>query len=729
VKSQETLAESIDMPELSEIVNPELDEALKQTAGIKPKEEIVEEVGPLYRKMKGSKIPVSKQLGKLFKSRIDQSASARKEVETCWSEAIKYYDNDQMSHRTEGSSDRAGNRRNQRKINDRWSETENVVFSNSVTMLPMLYAKNPNVEITAVNAATNEALAKCYEKLINTLLSMKIAPGVNMKSKARRGVLWALLTNNAYTRVDFINKEESSEGAIAEIEKLSKAYEEAKTQKEIREIEGQLQALEESVNILSPAGPTVKLVNPFRLYWDKHTEPDHSDAMWAAEYDYLPTDYLNAVYGKRVDKQWQSVYEPTHVLHANSDAQGIDDDVNNFSLFQKEEAHSKFGYGDHQSYKKACFTKVWWIWDKATRRLLLYADNNWNWPLWVWDDPLKLIEFFPYDHLWFHETPEGSQPKGEVTYYLDQQDAINDMNSTVAQSRAWARLKLFYNQNKIKHDDAQKLLNSDEHALVPVDLDEGQTLKDVFECLTPPAIQFAELFNPESKFAAINRITGINDAQRGAQFKTNTTNDAIDFYQKNVDIRVDEKIDAIEDWIGMIAWKVLQLVARKWSKEDVARIIGADAAEPWEQITDPNDLRTRLLVRVVGGSTDKPTSKNKKKAALEIGQVLGQFANAIPAAGIVALKVFSRAFADDIVITDDDWNMIFRSMEQQQQKAGAGPGGEQPPTDPNAEAPKPEQEQQIRDMIAALPPEAKQQMEQLIQQGTSPTEALQQVTQ
>lgn len=716
------------MPVDEQAANPELDLAIERTSGLKP-QEAPEDVGPIFRVMPGSKIIVSKHAGKLWKSRIAQACAARKTIEACWSEAISYYANDQMSHRNETGGERAGNRRYQRTINDQWSETENVVFSNVGTMLPILYAKNPTIEATPANT-TNEEFARTCERLLNTLMSMRTEPGINFKMKARRAVLWALLTNNAYSKVDFVTKEESSQKALQDLQDISKKYEQAKSQKEIRELEGQLLALEEKINILTPPGPKVDIVNPFRLYWDPQSkEPDHSDANWAAEYDYLPTDYINAVYGKKQDGKYVSVYEPTHVLHSGSDVNGIDEDINNFTLFEKEKQHAAFGYDNKESFAKACYTKVWWIWDKTTRRLLLYADNNMNWPLWVWDDPLGIVEFFPYTHLWFHETPEGSQPKGEVTYYLDQQDAINDINSTVAQTRTWARLKLFYNQNVIKQDQVEKLLNSDMNAAVPVDVPEGAKLTDVIQAVVPPALQFEQLFNVEGRFAAINRITGINDAQRGAQFKTNTTNDAIDFYQKNVDIRVDEKVDAIEDWIGMTSWKVLQLCAKFWKAEDVAKIIGNEPANAWSQITDPNDLRTRLLLRIVGGSTEKPTSKNKKRAALEIGQVLGQFANAIPAAGIVMLKVFSRAFADDIIITDEDWKMIFNSMEQQQQKAGAGPQGAQSQEQQGQEQVSPEQEQQLKDMIGALPPQAQQAVKTAIEKGVPPSQALQRVQQ
>lgn len=710
--------------------NLELEQTIENTAGIKPDQAATTEYTPIYKVVGDSKIPVSRHLGSLWKSRIDGVAASRKVVEDCWSEAIMYYDNDQLAHRAGGLMDRAGNSGNRRHLTDRWSETENVVFSNTTTSLPMLYAKNPSVEITPINEAVTGEFVKCCEKLVNTLLNMKTAPGLNAKSKARRAILWALLTNNAYSKVDFVLKDDSVEAAIESLNKISTEYAAAKTQAEIKELEGQLVALEEKISIVDPSGPKFKLVNPFRLYIDSNClEPDHSDAMWMAEYDFLPTAYINAVYAQNKDNQIVSIYEPTHILKGNATSEGINDEINNFSLFSSEKkSYRDYGYNDKESYDKACYTKVWWIWDKTTRRLLLYADNKWAWPLWVWDDPLKLAEFFPYDHLWFHETPEGAQPKGEVTYYLDQQDAINDINSMMSTARRWASLKLFYDKNKVKQDDVDKLLTSDQSQAVGIDVPEGMKLNDMVETLVPPALRFTELFNAESKFASINRITGISDAQRGAQFKTNTTNDAINFYEKNIDIRIDEKIDAIEDWIGMIAWKILQLCAQHWRVEDVAAIIGKDAAAPWQQIQNPNDLRTKLLVRVVGGSTDKPTSKNKKKAALEVGQVLGQFANAIPAVGVVLLKVFSRAFADDIVITNEDWKMIYQTMLDQQKKAGGGPGNDPDAANEDAEV-APEHEQQLKDIIASLPPEKKQEMQKLIQQGVSPSEALQRVTQ
>jgi hypothetical protein len=492
--------------------------------------------------------------------------------------------------------------------------------------------------------------------------------------------------------------------------------------------------LSENVSLLDPSGPMVKLVSPYRLVIDPTAvEPDHTDAQWIAEFDFLQTDYINAVYTEVKDGKRVSIYEPTHVIKPTVDGatNGITDDINNFALFKKDanEEAKNYGYTSTEQFKKACYTKVWWVWDKTTRRVFLYADGKWDWPLWVWDDPLKLVEFYPYEHLWFHETVEGSQPKGEVTYYLDQQDAINDINSDMARARSWARNNVFYDKNKISQAAVEEVLKGPDGTARGIDVPEGQKITDIVFAFVPPNMQHPELFQGQvdQKLATINRLTGISDAQRGAQFKTNTTNDAVDFYQKNVEIRTDEKIDAIEDWIGKIGWKLLQLCARHMTKEDVGAIIGPQAAAAWEQITDPNDLRTKLMLTVVGGSSEKPTSRNKKQQAMQMTQALGQFASGIPAIGLMALKIIERAFTDDVVITNEDWAMLNQSMQQNMQKAGGGPGDGQ--ADPNAQQQEasPEEAQQLQELVAKLPPEAKQELQVLIKHGVRPQEALQKV--
>ena len=105
---------------------------------------------PSYKILGDSKIPVSKATGKVWKSRVSQSMKATEGVREAWSEAIRYYENDQLGHR-QGQENASGNTIGNRKLNNNITETENVVFANVTTMVPALYARNPEAEFTSNN--------------------------------------------------------------------------------------------------------------------------------------------------------------------------------------------------------------------------------------------------------------------------------------------------------------------------------------------------------------------------------------------------------------------------------------------------------------------------------------------------------------------------------------------------------------------------------------------------
>ncbi len=572
-----------------ETTDPTLERALSRTgAGIAQAEV---DKGPLYRVLGDSKLPVSKATGGLWEGRKSQGLNARGNSETNWDEAIRYYDNDQGTDRKHSGSITT------RRLGEGWTETENVVFANCSIMVPMLYAKNPNITVTIENDA-QEGLAKAVERLGNKLMSAKTAPGLNFKPKMRRSVLSALLTNSAIIKIGWTQKEDGSEEAISQLQELSNDLESAKTKKEIQEVEGKIKALEEKINLLSPAGPWVRALLPHRIVQDPTSvEPDFSDANWIMEWDHLPTDYINAVYATKQGEEFRSVYEPTHVLRGNTETT-VDDTVNNFSLLEQGSMDaSSYGFSNAQAFKMAQYTKVWYVWDKTTRRVLMFADNNWKWPLWVWDDPLKLPRFFPYFRLWFHEGVHTNAPKGEVTYYLDQQDAINDINSEIRRGRDWAKRNVLYNKRLTNQEDVEQVLKGPDGTARGIDVPEGMKMEDLIFSFIPPGLKMPEFFSTDSKFAAINRLTGINDAMRGAQFKTNTTNKAVEAYSQNVDIRVDERVDLIEDFIGDIMWNISMLALMNWEREDVTPLIGASLGGQWTRQTDPRTFETMFSAR------------------------------------------------------------------------------------------------------------------------------------
>lgn len=701
--------------------NPDLQEALRQS-GVDLEQGTKEDKKPIYKKIGSTRIPTSRHVGKMWKARRENALQKRREnnVERAWDEAIKYYNNDQLNHRDENDGDRPGNKRVTSKIGERFGETENIVYANANALVSILYSKNPSCEITPIDDA-DAPLATLCERLVTTLMNMRAAPGVNIKGKAKRALLLSLLTNRGYLVFDYITKEFSTEEALKEIAALSDQYRDAKTPQEVEAIEGKLMALEEKIDLLSPGGPMCFTKRPHDIIVDPDSENDDlTDAKWVMISGMLSVDYVNAVYGVEKDDETRSVYEPTHVLKTGKGGSGksLDDEINTFSLGTSEKTHTSYGYDDEDTFRRCQRVKVWYVWDKVTRRVLMFNEKDWSFPMWVWDDPLKLDTFFPVACLSMYVGTEGGEAKGEVTYYLDQQDAINEINSEEARVRRWARKNIIYNSRLVTQDEAKQFLRGDDDTMVGINLPDGVKVEDVFKNITPPSIQFEQLFNVDRKLAAIDRISSVKSVQRGAEFKTNTTNKAIEEYTANQNTRLDEKLDAIEDFFAQCAWIILQMCLMNMDAAMVASILGESKVEGWTNM-QPEEIRQKLQMRIVGGSTQKPTSAAKKQEAMQMGQILGQFARTSPAAILVALKVMQRAF-DGNVVSEEDWTVIQQQLSQAVNAGGGGGGGGGADGDLSSNP----EVQALISQIDAMPQEAKKALGDAMAKGVPVIEAV-----
>jgi hypothetical protein len=688
--------------------NPDLERSLEKAGVGKEK---VAPVVPTYQIVStDSKIPVSSQHGNLWKSRRDQAFNKRKNSleEDAWEDALNYYDNSQEGARE--YRDQLARKRHRGN-----SETENIVFANTSALVPAIYARNPAIEVT-VTKEENYETSVMHEELINVLMRNRSDNGLNMKPKARRAVVATTLMNLSYMEVGYTFKQDSSEQALKDLQELSESYATEKNLEKLRAIEGKIAALELKVDLLKPSGPFIKFVKPNQVLRDPDSESeDLSDDKWIMAWEYVPTTWLQAMYGD-AKTGTKSLYKPTHVLNANSQgAEGrnsAEQEIANYTLVDDYDAdrmnknrRSLHGYDDDESYKRALRTKVWKVWDKVTRRVYMYNDRDWSWPIWVWDDPYHLDTFFPFGQLTFYTHPTEGVAKSEVVYYMDQQDAINDINSEFKYARQQAKFNLVFDKNRANREDVEKILKGDEGTAVGIDIPEGYKIDDFIQSVPPPSLQYAELFDKGPQFEAIDRLSSVNGVMRGQQFKTNTTNGAIEKYSMNTQTRLDEKIDAVEDFIGDIGWKVLQLCAQFMDADQVGSLIGAKAAG-WQNYSADEFLST-YQYQVIGGSTQKPTSDAKKQQAMELGQVLGQFVNAAPqAVTTVMLKMFERSFSE-INIGEEDWASINEAVAQQGQGGG----------------------DQVTEMINKLPPEAKQALGKAIAQGVPVEAALEKIMQ
>lgn len=726
-------------PEVEATINAGMDEPAPKPV----------KVVPSYQIISKSKIPVSSATGALWKARKKQGKKAIEEVAKCWEEAVDYFNNDhsrRQSKQLGDDIDQSNSNEDPLALDNNLKEVENIVFANVTTITPMLYSKNPQVEFSIFNEDM-QGLARACEKLVNELLAKKYSPGVNLKPKAKRAVVTTLLCNRSWIEVGWTFKDDSSEQALEDLKKLSDELDKAKTKQEIEAVEGKIMALEDQLDILQPAGPYVRFRRPDSVIVDPNAaEIDLSDANWLIIDDMLPTSYIQAKFGKKNpdDASYSSLYQPTHTMKVGQSEEASDGSSPlDYSMFEENSAAAtmkSMGYDEEESYRRSQYTSVSYVWDKVTRRLLVFNSKDWTWPLWVWDDPYGLEGFFPAAPLTFYESPEGPATKGEVSYYLDQQDAINEIVSEEKTARGWARRNVVFDNSKgLTQGDVEALLKGADGTARGIKVPDGMKITDIITSIIPPSMNYKELWNKEDKYKAVDRISSVSEAMRGEQFKTNTTNDAVEANVGAANMRIEEKADSIEDWVGAIGWMICQLCLQFMPPEQVAYLIGDVPAQDFKTMT-AQDIRTTFCPRVIGGSTQKQTSKAKKDEAIKLGQVLGQFVNT-PAGPIVLkimLKMLSQAF-DEVTIDKEDWDKIAMAIPgpsvdgegaptgapmppgSVQPNAGAVPPGGAPPA--GAGGP-PGQGDQMQQLLAALPMNLKQQAAQEIQGGADPRAAL-----
>jgi hypothetical protein len=660
-------------------VEQNVNESIRQVGGDMPldvKPAVREEI---YKLDPATKVPVSKYEGNMWKGRRDAGRKAISHLIDGWEEAEYYYDNAQQNHRKETQGNRSGTRNVGKDRRDSYSMTENIVYATVNAVIPNVYAKNPSIEVTMTNK-NMEKLGLALKRLGNRLAEMRSSPGINLKPKMRKCILRTEVTNEAWVLVGWTKREDSADAAREDITRIGEELAKAKDAKEIERLEGELLALEESIDLLDPPGPFVKTLRGVNVVVDPDSEEDDSsDANWIMICVMESTKYLNARFRQKdKDGNYASAYEASHVVDAvaaNTNVQAVQEQVDTFKIFQSgKDDPSSYGYGDRNSYERAKRTAVWYCFDKVKRRFYMYTEKDWLWPIWVFDDPYHFPDFFPTERLQWHPSPTAPRTRGEVSHYLDQQDEINTIDDELNRARVSMRDKTIFNSRVISQKEVEDAMLNPNKKLVGIPIPEGHKLTDHIMGPPQPNMEHQHLWDKTSAKSAVNMISGLGEAMRGEQFKTNTTNQAIQEYSSISSTRLDEKRDAVEDFIGAIMWKVLFLCMQFMDQKSFQELTGGEFEDiPWQNMP-PEQIRHTIQCRVEGGSTQKPTSAAKKAEALQLGQILGQFASASPVAILLAVKVFQRSF-DGFTVTAEEWDMLMQSiqgaLQQQQAEAGA----------------------------------------------------------
>ena len=689
-----------------------------------------EQIQPAFRIYEGSKIVVGKTVGPSWRKKYESALATYEQTHLIWDEVFRYYNN----HQSKSQQTVQG-------VFKRGDSTENMIYSNLNVMLPATYSKDPHFSCSTTDQA-DEKFCNTLQDVINTLMRRKDKLGA--KQKIKRAAGFALLTNFGVLKLEWTRKDDSREIAQQEMARIMEAMARTKKQEELDMLYGQLEALEHNMEVRKPSGPGLCNVLPQNLIIDPNAEQtDCMDAQWMIERTMLSTNYLNAQFAKP-DPETEGtdsaarvlVYKPTHKAVFQG-GEGERDEGLGIVMKAIESNATVTSHTEEErtAYIEMYYTECFYVWDRATYRVMLFAADDWTWPVWVWDaaDLLRVTRFFPYFVIGFGFSSGGSVTVGEVAYILDQQDEINQINRQIAKIRRTVFNYFYYNSNKINKDDAEKFLKAlmspsddGEHFLAVKAGD--HKIADLIEAVKPPAVDYEALFAKDPIKQAMDRVTNTNDALRGVQFKAYTNESAVESYQESLRLSIGAKVDIIEDTVADLAIALAEMCVQHLSPQEVAGLVGEAKAAEWKEM--PLEIfNSQYTLQLVAGSMEKPNSVFKKREAIQAAQAIGQFAQAAPGTTLwIMLDLFQKAFTD-ITIKPEQWDMmrkeIAASMQQgvsTGQQVGGVPGA---PGDPAAAGAAPGGGGQIEQILMQLPAEAKQKLMQMRQQGVPAEQIIQ----
>lgn len=551
----------------------------------------------------------------------------------------------------------------------------NILWSNTETIFPAIYARPPKAEVSRRNKDA-APVARTAARILERALQYEIDQYPDFDQHVRTAVLDRLLPGRGtvwirFEKHDVARPGDSEPDAAAQIDD---------TQPDPLPFDGgaALDLLPQMAGAgpemqMAMSAPTVRPTPQIKeravvdyVFWQdfRHGEArTWADVPWVARREYLTREEGIERFGEKF-RQVPMKHEPI----------GVD-----------EEARRT---GAIDSLKKAV---VWEVWDKRTKKALWVADG---FPgiLDEKDDPYGLEEFFPCPRpLYATQTSDQLIPVPDFSLYQDQANEIDLLTTRIKALTEALRLVGAHDSSA---PELARILQAEDNTSIPVQnwagLSEKGGLAGVMEWVplkeVVAALQAAYLARDQAK-QVIYEITGISDIIRGAT-KASETATAQDIKRQFGSLRLQNRQRDVAVFCTEILRLKAQLMCDIYSPETLLAMSGIDGTDDAQyadqaiEMLQSEPLR-EYQITVAADSLVALDEEQEKAQRMEFLQAVGtyieramQAAQAVPEIAPLALALMMfvvRAFPAAKPVEAD-----FEAFQAALQN--------KPPQDPNAQA-------------------------------------------
>lgn len=269
------------------------------------------------------------------------------------------------------------------------------------------------------------------------------------------------------------------------------------------------------------------------------------------------------------------------------------------------------------------WVELWEIHDARTGKVLALTMDHDKW-LRQDEDELQ-IEGLPLEGITFNDDPDYIYGIPDARIIEPQLLELNDIRTQAMRHRRIDVLKGFIRKEALDDKEIQRLTNGEIQALISVESD-TKNLADVYAPINPGVSGILNDLAMQGEVARgdIRETVGFSrTAQGDFMGKTHISATETNRVMQSMNIRLDERRDAMAELVGRVVRKWNQIIFTHWDTERVADIIGPDGAQWWlkytgQQLADEYDLN------VVVSEGPMMDSETKKQMAIDAAQAWAQ---------------------------------------------------------------------------------------------------------
>lgn len=482
----------------------------------------------------------------------------------------------------------------------------NLIQVNMQSIVPHVYAKNPEIAISPTAAVTKERypvmrkFAETFEAVLDRMFildtQLKKRARSNLYSVRTSGEGWLKMVYQRDYATDPMMKGriQDSQDNIARLEKMLADIQDERQQSDIErqkyELQKMLESLNQQVEVVAAEGLIIDRVLTDDMRILDQTLFDFDYYVYAAQLAqrvWMSKDDYCAEFGEWPEQGAPTLYEKPQRSKQDN----------------KSDATATKGKGAKQQ-----LVAVWEIWDRLDGNVKTLATGAKRFCREPFTPERRPQRWFPFYRLGWNFVDGDVRAIPDVSTERELQDEYNTTRTNFADHRkASIPVTVVRTGSTITQEDVDRIQNRKINQILAIEGATTAKLTDDIAALTYPPIDPA-VYDVGPIRTDMEMVAGRGDADAGTVQNAKTATEA-ELLQQGMTSRSDFRRDLTEDLIQEMAQDAAEILLQEITLPQVQQIAGEGAV--WPEMSK-DEIFNLVQIQIRAGSTGKP-NKNKEQ--------------------------------------------------------------------------------------------------------------------